>query len=473
MKHVVKQTIKDSVTLDKQRSYQEIIEFLDAHWQINLGDTQLTTIKKLDAAFDAVSEKTNIILVNGTNGKTLTIHFTAKLLREEGLKVTSFCSPHILTYNELISCNNELISNKLFTELGNMVLNTAEELNLTPNSHDILVMMALLYNKEQQADVVIFEVDHTNQHNATLFFDPKVVGITRVTPDDVLEYDAEKIKTYLIDAITVVKPGTHVVSADQSKLNLQTMSELVEKQHGIWAMPIRKLATLAYPFEQLHGRCAALAERIAYLYVNNFATKDAIVVSGTLLTKKKGQRGRPTLEAKRQSELHPRKTVDQFWKEIEPTIPGRFQLLDKDKPSILIDNADNLDAFKNLLLGIRLLHYQRPLKGLALIIGSDNPDLNVPEFLKLLRYFFKKTSGHVLLCPAKPTPERAHAKSWNIDAIAQEIKNMKIKVKSFDSFTEAFNAAQKTVDERHGLVVITGSTSLVSEYWHYRGMKRL
>ena len=61
-------------------------------------------------------------------------------------------------------------------------------------------------------------------------------------------------------------------------------------------MPICKLAALAYPFEQLHGRCAALAERIAEMYVENFVTKDATVVKGGLLSKPKGLRGRPTLD---------------------------------------------------------------------------------------------------------------------------------------------------------------------------------
>ena len=40
------------------------------------------------------------------------------------------------------------------------------------------------------------------------------------------------------------------------------MQEKVEAKGALWVMPIRKLAPLPYPFEQLHGRCAALAERI-------------------------------------------------------------------------------------------------------------------------------------------------------------------------------------------------------------------
>ena len=472
MKDIAKQTEKGSVALGKQRSYAEIVEFLDNHWSAKKADKQLACIKKLNAAFNNVAEQTNTILVTGTNGKSLTIHFATRLLREEGLTVGSFQEPHILTYNELISLNGEIIPNKAFADIGNEILNTAESLELKPTSHDILVMMALLYFKEHNVDVAILEVDNTNTHMATHICSPKVAAITRVTPDNV-DINSEEIKGYIEQMVSIIKPGTHVISADQSKLNLQTMLEMVEAKHGIWAMPIRKLSPLAYPFEQLHGRCSALAERIAHIYVNAFTDKGAIVVNDTLLTRKKGQRGRPTLEAKRQLELNPQKTIDQFWKESECTIAGRFQLLDKEKPTMLIDSADNLDAFKNLLLGIRLLHYKRPLKGLTLVIGCNNPELNIPEFLKLLRYFFKKTSGQVILCPVALIPGHQDAPSWDVEKVTNEIKSLKIKAKAYTNFKEAFEAAQKTVDERNGLLVVTGSTGIVTEFWRYKGLRKL
>ena len=148
-------------------------------------------------------------------------------------------------------------------------------------------------------------------------------------------------------------------------------------------------------------------------------------------------------------------------------------MLDKEKPSILLDNASNLDAFKNLLLGIRLLHYQQPLKGITLVIGCNNPELDLTEFLKLLRYFFKKTSGQVIVCPVTPVPGQNEGPSWDIEKVTNDIKSMKIKARSAKTFKEAFEAAQKTVDERHGLVIVTGSSAIVSEYWHYKGIKKL
>ena len=470
MKTVNKQTtVKAAVPTGKQRNYQEVIEFLDANWNANANDVNLNCIKQLDKAFGSPSQALNSILVAGTNGKSLTINFSSYLLQEEGLTVGSFYTPHVLNYNERIVINKEQISSKHFTERANEVINTAETLGLTPNSYEILTMMSLLHFKEMNVDVVLLEALHGNISDAVTICHPRITAITRITTDDPKDMDAQ-----IKETLSIVQAGTHVISADQSKLNLQAMLEITKEKDAYWAMPIRKLAQLPYPFEQLHGRCAALAERISHIYINECTTTDEVVTpSASLLMKQKGQRGRPTLEAKRQSELNPKKTIDQFWKETETSLAHRFQILDREKPTVLLDNANNLDAFENLLLGVRLLHYQRPLKGLTLIIGCDNPLLNVSEFLKLLRYFFKKTSGQVIICPVETIPGITGATSWDVEKITNDIKSMKIKAKASKNFKDALSAAQKTVDERNGLIVITGSNSIINHYWNTKGIKKI
>ena len=465
-------TRADALKSKKQRSYNDIVEFLDKNWQTNKNDTSLSHLTQLDQAFGSPSKKIATILIGGTNGKSLTTGFTVQLLREEKLTVGTFVSPHILTYNERFALNSETIPNKLFTEIGNNVIGTAESMGLELNTFEILTMMALMYFNKSNVDVAILETSDNDLPKATTICSPNVAGITRIAEG--ASPATNKAAHEVVERVlSLVKPNTHVISADQSKLNLQTMQKIAESKGGVWSMPIRKLAALPYPFEQLHGRCAALAERIAGIFINTFVNNNSVVVTDSLLTKAKGQRGRPTLEAKRRSEMNPKKTIDQFWKEADNGLPGRFQLLTKEKPTILLDNARNLDAIRNLLLGIRLLHYQRPLKGLTVILGNNNDKLNTTELLKLLRYFFKKTSGQIIICPANPTPGNVSSGSWDAQKIANDLKNMKIKARAAQSFKEAFDYATTSVDERHGLVVITGSQEMVTSYWRNKGIKKI
>jgi dihydrofolate synthase/folylpolyglutamate synthase len=474
MKNISKQTQIKSATVTTQYSYNEIVEFLDAHWDPTYKDNSLTIFKQLDTFFGTLTQKINTIFITGSNGKSLTTYFTGRLLKEEGLNVGTICSPHVLTYNERITFNNEMISHKLFTDIGNEVLHAVKTLNLSPYSRDILTIMGLLFFKQQNVDVALIEATDVYGSDPALLCKPKIFAITRITDFDQTEKGAALFEKAVKQMLSGLSSENHVISADQSKINLNIMQKITVSYNATWAMPIRKLAPLPYPFEQLHGRSAALAERIAHIYVNNFLPLDTVIVSNSILIKQKGQRGRPTLEAKRQSELNPRRTIEQFWKDTLNTLPGRFQLLDKEKPTILLDNASNIDALQNVLLGIRLLHYHRPLKGLTLILGCNNEQLDMVELLKLLRYFFKKTFGNIIICPTESIPGHPVAPAfWNPENICNNLKSLKIKAKATKNFKEAFEIAQKSVDERHGLVVITGSCALVSEYWRFKGMKKI
>lgn len=472
MMDINKQHAFKAAPTDRHRSYTEVTDYLDRYWSTEYKLKSLDRVKKLDQALGSVSQKINAIFVAGTNGKSTTVHLTSKLLKEEGLKVGAFYSPHILTYNERFSINNEIISNKLFTEIANEVINTAESLSLLPHTYELLTLIALKYFEQQNVDVALLEVNEGGTYNPVNICNAKVVAVTRVTPTNVLTSD-EQLFESITDIMGIVKENSWIVSGDQSKAHLQKMQELTQAQKGHWAMPIRKLAALTYPFEQLHGRCASLSERLSQMFVENFLNKNVTITSDSLLTKQRGQRGRPTLEAKRHSELHPRKTLEQFWKEELSELPARFQLLEKEKPSILLDTACNIDAFKNLLLGIRLLHYQKPLKGLSLIVAASENTIHNEEFLKLIRYFFKKTAGQIFICPLDShLAGTGEDISWDAEKVANDIKSMKLKARSCKNFEEAFDLAKKSVDERNGLIVITGSRSIINSYWSHKGIKK-
>lgn len=474
MPEIARQKRKSSVIVSKQRSYNEVIEYLDAHWHIehNNKDSLIRT-KKLHESLGSPGLKMKIILIGGTNGKSLTAAYCNKLLKFEGLSVGTFSSPHFLTYNERMAVDNEIISNKQFAEVVNEVINAAETEKITAHSKELLVVAGLHYFAQKEVDVALLEIDNGGTFHPANICNTAIAAITRVTPEDYI-LNTATIEEHINDLVGIVKPGAFLVSADQSKTHLQMMEEATKTHGGNWAMPIRKLATLPYPYEQLHGRCAALAERICQLYAEHFLKNEIPATPESLLLKQKGQRGRPTLEQKRKSELNPKKTLDQLWREDITTLPGRFQLLEKEKPTILLDSANNIDAFKNLLLGIRLLHYQKPLKGLAIIVASTQGYMNADEFLKHTRYFFKKTSGELYICPAKEdVPGVSEGKSWDVDLITNGLKSMKTKAQACQSFAQAFELAKKSVDSRDGLVVITGSSAIIHEYWNYKEIKKL
>ncbi len=458
----------------KQRSYQDIVSYLDAHWNIPMSsEAKKEQLQKINVALGLAQNSQDAIMVCGTNGKSLTAHFTTRLLKSEGLVVGSLFSPHTLTYNERIILNGEQINNRSFTDLGNKVLDIATEKKITLASDVVLTAIALLYFKSQNVDVLVIENESSRSHDPATICNTKVVIVTRVTAENIESTEAaqEELINELQD---IIKPGMHVISGDQLKTHLQHIEKITLEKGGVWEMPIRKVAPLTYPFEQIHGRCAALAERAAMLYMNNWGTENTTVVTDSILVKQKGKRGRPTLEAKQQEKLNPKKTVEQFWKENINELPSRFQLLDKEAPSVLLDSADNLDALDNLLLGARLLHYQRPIQGLTIIMSAEAKNFPNDEFIRAIRYFFKKTPGQIYLCPLESsTSPWQQGPSWDTGALVNELANKKVKATAFKSFATAFEAAKASADPKTGLIIITGSASIISNYWQNRNIKKL
>jgi len=472
MVNSTQQNIKQgALKLNSPMNYHDVIQYLDLKWTTPIDKT-LKRMKAIDKALGGIAKNMPTILIAGSNGKSLTAHFTAKLLKEEGVKAGILSSPHILSYNERITIDDEVISNNKFSELANTVITTLEQEKIDANSSEILTAIALLAFKESALSVAILEVMATDKYDPVTIGNTKVIAITRVTSDQV-DHEDPKFSELVKNIADLAVKNSIVISADQSKINLQIIQEKTVENGAKWAMPIRKLASLPYPFEQLHGRCAALAERTAQLFIENFTNKTGLILPSSLLIKPKGQRGRPSLETKRSLELNPRRTVEQFWQECNTAIlPGRFQLLEKEKPNILLDNADNIDAFTNTLLGIRLLHYKKSLKGLVIIIGCENNTIHTAEFLRQIRYFFKKTSGQVIFCPVKKQASTLETdQKWNTEAITNDMKNVKVKAQVAKNFGEAFDLAKKTVDERHGLIVVTGSKDIVCEFWNYKNKK--
>ena len=170
--------------------------------------------------------------------------------------------------------------------------------------------------------------------------------------------------------------------------------------------------------------------------------------------------------------INPKKTISDFWKETVSTIPGKFQILKRDTPTIVIDNAYNIDSLENLLLGIRLLHYKQTIEGLTIIIGAAEETFNYDDFLKAIRYFFKKTPGHIILCEHHSIHNKSKT-SWDSTKMIHELKELKVKAHTARNFQEAFTSAKATVNAKNGLIVIAGPSDFIAEYWNNKGIKKL
>lgn len=102
-----------------------------------------------------------IIHVTGTNGKGSTIAFMRELFVSHGQKVGTFTSPHIVSIHDRICINGEPISDEDFIRLADQVKAMEQRLLETHDQlsfFELLTLIALLYFREQEVELVLLEV---------------------------------------------------------------------------------------------------------------------------------------------------------------------------------------------------------------------------------------------------------------------------------------------------------------------------
>ena len=455
---------KKGVVASSFKTSEDVAAFLDHNWQGTYTKDTLDRMKALDKELGNPSQACKVVFVSGTNSKSLTIHFTQRLFNEEKITCGIYLTPHFISYKERFLIGEQEANERSFMDAAQSVADAALRLGIKPSSSEILCMMALVLFKKHNAELALIELDQHSMFHPFAICTPAIITITRITQSATVETDAALLEQ--MDALmSFATPQTFIITGDQIKQHTNHLQKRTKEKGANWVMPIRKLAMLPYPYEQIHGRAAALAERISQTFIKNFIEPVVVAQQNSLLIKTKRCKGRPTLEAKKYLELNPTRTIDAYWRETIAQLPARFQLIKNKSPRVLLDNASNLDAIENVLFGIRLLHYKSPFKGVAIILATTQDNLENETFVKALRYFFKKTNGSIALCPIeKFTPGTFEVNTWNPEKVCNDMKIAKIKARCFDSFDAAFEYSSKVVDQQEGLVAVIGSSSIVSQY---------
>lgn len=142
-----------------------------------------------------------IIHVTGTNGKGSTIAFMRELFVSHGKKVGTFTSPHIVSIHDRICINGNPISDADFIRIADQVkkmelklLETHDQLSF----FELLTLIALLYFREQEVELVLLEVGIGGLLDTTNVVTGEIAVITSIGLDhqetlgDSLELIAEQ-----------------------------------------------------------------------------------------------------------------------------------------------------------------------------------------------------------------------------------------------------------------------------------------
>lgn len=171
----------------------------------------LTTIRSLCAALGDPQRKFKSIHVAGTNGKGAVCAILDAALREEGLRIGRYTSPHLVKLNERFFLDGAPIDDGTLERVAERVnsnIRTFERSDIT--FFEALTAVAFELYAETKVDYAILECGLGGRLDATNVCEPALCVITRIGLDH-CDWLGDSVEKIAAEKAGIIKPGVPVL----------------------------------------------------------------------------------------------------------------------------------------------------------------------------------------------------------------------------------------------------------------------
>jgi dihydrofolate synthase/folylpolyglutamate synthase len=148
------------------------------------------------------------IHVAGTNGKGSVSHMLASILREQGLKVGLYTSPHLKDFRERIRINGKMIPKRNVSRFIRDHKKDFDDLQLS--FFEMTVGLAFQYFKEEKVDIAVVEVGLGGRLDSTNIITPLLSVITNISYDH-MQFLGDSLEKIASEKAGIIKPGVPVI----------------------------------------------------------------------------------------------------------------------------------------------------------------------------------------------------------------------------------------------------------------------
>lgn len=152
--------------------------------------------------------KIKSIHIAGTNGKGSTAHMMTSVLKEHGLKVGLYTSPHLKDFRERIQINGKYIDKEYVVEFVTNHLPYFEAHSLS--FFEMTVGLAFCYFSDKKVDVAVIEVGMGGKLDGTNLITPELSIITNIGMDHT-QFLGDNLETIAAEKAGIIKTNTPVV----------------------------------------------------------------------------------------------------------------------------------------------------------------------------------------------------------------------------------------------------------------------
>ncbi len=312
------------------------------------------------------------IHVAGTNGKGSVCAFLTSILMENGYKVGTFVSPHLIDFEERIMVSGQMISKDDVTRLGNYLIDIDFGIGLT--MFDYCLAMALLYFEEQECGYMVIETGLGGRLDST-----NAIGVPAAEVIAKIGYDHMSILGNDIAGIAaekagIIKPQTTVIVEKQEPRAMEVIEKAAkEQQANVIHVEDADIERCSHYDLKLHGKYqwenAAAAELTARYLLNDITSEQKNDISRNI----------------------EESAADRIRKGLErATWPGRMELLST-KPFLMVDGAHNSNGVEALKESLVQMYPGEKFRFFMGVMADKDYDVMVREILPLSTEFFTVT----------------------------------------------------------------------------------
>ena len=192
---------------DYVTNYEEAVEFIYRIPRFT-SNHSLKNIENFLTRMGQPDEQMKIVHVAGTNGKGSTSAYLAGLLKQAGLKVGLFTSPHLVDIRERFQLNGCMISKELFLEAVQKVQSFIRtEDSYEPCYFDVLFFIGMYVFAKEQVDILILETGLGGRLDATNSVKNKAVTLITHIAMDHTEQLGDSLEAIAREKAGIMKAG--------------------------------------------------------------------------------------------------------------------------------------------------------------------------------------------------------------------------------------------------------------------------
>lgn len=376
-------------------------------------------------------DRVSSLHVAGTNGKGSVVALLYALLRDKGLVVGRYTSPHLVDFRERISVNDVPVTEQYIVSFLDEWQEEAERIGAT--FFEITTAMAFQHFADRHVDVAVIETGLGGRLDATNVIRPVVAGITSISIDHT-EYLGTTEEQIAREKAGILKPGIPSVIGSMSPNARAAILEAAAKAgvndviDALARYPVRDVVVTleSTTFKIAHD---GVEKRVSSGLVGSAQAGNAAVAL-TMLDAAGPKLG---VSLERAAQVLP-----------GVQLAGRFQRLD----NYILDVAHNPDGMRLLASTLRTVSPPGPVTA-VLGVMSDK------DWKQMIELLGPQVDRFVFV--AAPSAPRGRA--WNVDEALAHAEE-----RSFNAAVDRdFVHAVRSAGAMGGTAIITGSFHTVGD----------